>query len=321
MLFGRDRERTRIGALLEAARASQSGALVIGGEPGIGKTALLEAAKECAADMEVLSARGVQSESELPFAALHQLFRAALADIPAIPGPQAEALEGALGMTEEAPRERFLVFAACLSLLSELAERRPVLCMVDDAQWLDAGSADALLFVARRLDAEGIVMLFAVREGEPSTFEADLPFLRLEGLDSEAAESLLARGPGVEATPRVRQELLAQTAGNPLALLEIPSGLTRGQLAGEQPLPRALPLTRQVEDVFLGRVRGLPPDAQRLLLIAAADESESAVTVVRAFAPDDEGFSALDNCRGRRLDFARRGSLGVPAPSRPLRRL
>src|SRR5262249_49591584 len=159
-----------IGALLDAARQSRSGALVLRGEPGIGKTALLEEARGRAGDMHVLSARGVESESDLPFAALDQLLRPALAHLDKLPPPQATALRGALGLEQGATDERFLVFAACLSLLSEMAERRPVLCLVDDAHWLDSASADALLFVARRLDAEGIVILFAAREGEARRF-------------------------------------------------------------------------------------------------------------------------------------------------------
>src|SRR5262249_33153284 len=165
VLYGRDSERARLGELLEAARLSRSGVLVLRGEPGIGKTALLEDTRDRAADMHVLTARGVESESELPFAALHQLLRPALDHVDRLPGPQAAALQGALGLGEGSGEERFLVFAATLSLLSELAERRPVLCLVDDAHWLDAASADALRFVARRLDAEGIVMLFAPARG------------------------------------------------------------------------------------------------------------------------------------------------------------
>ena len=165
MLYGRDAERARIGALLEQARVSRSSALVLRGEPGIGKSALLEDTRARVDDMHVLSARGVETESELPFAGLHQLIRPELNLIERLPGPQAGALRGALGLDEGGADERFLVFSGCLSFLSELAESRPVVCLVDDAQWLDAASADALMFVARRIDAEGIVMLFAVREG------------------------------------------------------------------------------------------------------------------------------------------------------------
>jgi predicted ATPase len=312
VLFGRERERTQIGALLDAARASRSGALIIRGEPGIGKSALLEDAKERAGDMHVLAARGVQSEAELPFAAMHQLFRPALDRIDALPQPQAQALEGALGLGSSTGRERFLVFAGCLSLLSELAEDRPVLCLVDDAQWLDGASAEALLFVTRRLDAEGVAMVFAVRDGEPSAFDgADVPTLRLDGLATEAAEMLLAHGTGIDAEPHVRDQLLAQTQGNALALLEIPSVLTRGQLAGTQPLPAELPLTGRLESLFLERVRRLEPDVQRLLLVAAADDSESAAAVVRAIGPGGGAVVALNaaeeagliSVHGQRLRF------------------
>ena len=294
MLYGRDSERARIGELLDAGRASTSGALVIVGEPGIGKSALLEDTRDRAGDMQVLAARGVESESELPFAALHQLLRPALEHIDELPQPQAAALRGALGLEVEegSAQERFLIFAACLSLLSELAERRPVLCLVDDAHWLDAGSADALRFVVRRLDAEGIVMLFGAREGEG--FDAtDIPQLHLQGLEAEAAHKLLAQGAGVEAAADVRDRLLEQTRGNALALLELPSVLTRAQLAGSEPLPEALPLTQQVENVFLNRVHRLEPEAQRLMLIAAADNSENATIVARATAPGDLGEAAL----------------------------
>jgi ATP/maltotriose-dependent transcriptional regulator MalT len=312
MLYGRDAERARIGELLDAARASQSGTLVIRGEPGIGKSALLADARERAADMHVLAARGVESESELPFAALHQLIRPALEHIEALANPQARALRSALGLSEGDGQERFLVFAACLSLLSELAERRPVLCLVDDAHWLDAASADALQFVARRLDAEGIVMVFAARVGETHVFEAsDLPELVLDGLNAAAAETLLAQSAGVEAAAGVRDLLLEQTRGNALALLEVPSVLSSDQLAGTEPLPDALPMTRQVEGVFLERVRRLGSDTQRLLLLAAADDSESVGVVAQAEGRPDVAAAALDEAeragligvRGTRLEF------------------
>jgi DNA-binding CsgD family transcriptional regulator/tetratricopeptide (TPR) repeat protein len=294
VLFGRDAERAAIGALLEAARRSQSGAVVVRGEPGIGKTVLLEDARDRAADMHVLTARGVESESELPFAALHQLIRPGLDHVKQLPAPQAVALRGALGLEEAPAGERFLVFAACLSLLSEMAERRPVLCLVDDAQWLDTASADALLFVARRLDAEGIVMLFAAREGSVRDFEAaDVPSLVLEGLEADAAETLVSRIAG-DAVASVRDRLIEQTRGNALALVELPSALSRAQLAGEEPLPEALPLTHQVESVFLERVRTLPDDTQRLLLLAAADDSGDARLLTRAAALLGDGARALD---------------------------
>jgi DNA-binding CsgD family transcriptional regulator len=283
VLYGRDAERAKIGALLEAARASRSGALVLRGQPGIGKTALLEDARERAVDMHVLSAQGVESESELPFAGLHQLIRPALHLLERLPGPQADALQGALGLAEGPGDERFLVSAACLTLLSELAERRPVLCLVDDAQWLDVPSADALLFVARRLDAEGIVMLFTAREPDIRRFEArELPNLELGGLDPKSAASLIARAATDDLPPSVLDHLVEQSGGNALALVELPATLTAAQIAGNEPLPETLPLTRDLERLFLQRVRRLPEPTQRMLLLAAADDTGRVAPVIRA---------------------------------------
>src|SRR3954451_2287915 len=192
VLFGRAGERAQLDALIDAARVSRSGALVLRGEPGIGKTALLREARSLAGDMHVLSTRGIESEAELPFAGLHQLLRPALPLLDQLPGPQAAALRGAIGLAERAGDDRFLIAVAALTLLSELAEQRPVLCVIDDAQWLDDSSAGALLFVARRLDAEGILMLFALREEEDTRFDArGLPELMIRGLSREAAAALL----------------------------------------------------------------------------------------------------------------------------------
>ena len=306
MLYGRDEERAQIDRLLDAARSSKSGALVVRGEPGIGKTALLEDARERAEDMSVLSARGVETEAELPFAALHQLIRPGLDLIDRLPPPQAAALRGALGLGEGGADERFLVFAGCLSLLSELSEDRPVLCLVDDAHWLDEPSADALRFVARRLDAEGIVMLFGAREGDVRVFDApEIPSLVLGGLDTEAAAAVLTGKAGIDAAAFVRDRLVERAKGNALALLEIPSALTRRQLAGDEPLPDALPLTGQVESVFLGRVRRLPEDTQRLLLVAAADDSEDVTIIARAGTSLGIDLHALDPAEAGKLVIVR----------------
>jgi DNA-binding CsgD family transcriptional regulator/tetratricopeptide (TPR) repeat protein len=309
MLYGRDDERAAIGALLDGARISRSGAVVLRGEAGIGKSALLEDARAHARDMHVLAARGVESEAELPFAALHQLLRPALTHIDALPSPQATALRSALGLAEGAGRERFLVFSACLSLLSEVAEERPVLCLVDDAHWLDSASADALQFVARRLDAEGIVLLFAAREGEARVFEAaDIRSVTLKGLNAEAAEALFERT-GIDAAPTVRERLLAQTEGNALALVELPTMLTERQLSGEEPLPEVLPMTHQLESVFYERVRRLPDATRLVLLAAAADDSETVGVVYRAAERLGAGAGALDAAEHAGLVTVRRTRL------------
>jgi len=302
VLYGRNAERALLVRLLEGARASRSAVLVVRGEPGIGKTALLDEALLHATGMHVLTARGVRSESELPFAALHQLVRPVLSYIDRVPEPQAQALRAAFGLRDDPRQERFLAFTGCLSLLSELAEEQPVLCVIDDAHWLDAASADALQFVARRLDREGIVLLFAVRDDELGQFDSiDLPSLALEGLDAEACGALLSAGSGVDAAPHVRDRLVAQTRGNALALLEVPAALTSSQLAGLAPLPDSLPLTRQVESVFLDRARRLPADTQRLLLLAAADESESVLLLRRAAPRYGVDPIAMDTAEKARL--------------------
>jgi len=312
MLYGRDAERAQIGALLEAASASRSGSLILRGEPGAGKTALLDDTRERAANLHVLTARGVQSESEFPYAGLHQLMRTAVGHVDRLPAPQAVALRVALGLGAGAAPERFLVFAGCLSLLSELADDRPVLCLVDDLQWLDTASAEALVFVARRLDAEGIVILFGAREGDPGRFDAaGIPSLAVEALDREAASTLLARRAGVNVAPAVLDRLVEQAHGNALALVELPSALSEAQLAGIEPLPDTLPLTGQVERIFLERVRRLPDATQRLLVIAAADESQDLAVVLAAAGGLVDSRSALDTAEragllsvhGTRLEF------------------
>jgi DNA-binding CsgD family transcriptional regulator len=293
MLHGRDAERALVAELLDAAHKSHSGALVLRGDPGVGKTALLEDARARATEMRVLSARGVESESELPFAALHQLLGPILGRLTEIPPPQASALGAALGLRQGRGIERFLVFAGCLSLLAAAAEERPVLCIVDDAHWLDAASADAVLFVARRVSAEGVVILVAAREERGHFDSRGLPALPLGGLDGVAAAALLEHGAGVSAAPAVRARLIEQTGGNPLALVELPGSLTEAQMTGSEPLPDALPLTAQVEAAFLDRALRLPESAQRLLLTAAAEDSEHLPTVMRAAERFGAGPSEL----------------------------
>jgi DNA-binding CsgD family transcriptional regulator len=312
VLFGRDPERVRIGELLEGARASRSAVLVISGEPGVGKSALLEDARDQAGDMRVLSGAGVESEAQLPFAALHQIVRPVLEHVESLPQPQAAALRGALGLAAGGGEDRFLVSLAVLSLLAEAAEDRPLLCLVDDAQWLDDASADALVFVARRLEAEGIVMLFGARDGDVRRFEAPgLPDLQLGGLDLSAAGTLIDRSAGVELSSELRGRLVAETGGNPLALLELSSALSEAQLSGAETVLAPIPVSARVEHAFLARVNRLPEETQTLLLVASADDSGELATVLRASAQlgaeavalDEAEQAGLVHVRGTRLEL------------------
>jgi DNA-binding CsgD family transcriptional regulator len=269
VLRGRRDECKVIDRLLEDARAGQSGVLVLGGDAGIGKTALLEYAIASSSDMRVLRAVGVEAEMELPFAALHQLCLPLLDRLDGLPGPQRDALATTFGLSAGAVPDRLFVGLAVLGLLSESAQVRPLLCVTDDAQWLDRASGQALAFVARRMLAEPVVMLFAARE--PSDLLGGLPELVVEGLRAADARSLLASViPGV-LDQGVADELLAETRGNPLALLELPRGLTAAQLAGGFALPGALSLSGRIEESYLNRLEALPAETQRLLLAAAAE--------------------------------------------------
>ena len=312
MLFGRDPERARIGELLESARGSRSGVLVISGEPGVGKSALLEDARGQATGMCVLGAAGVESDAQLPFAALHQLVRPILPHVEGLPRPQAAALHGALGLAAAGSGDRFLVSLAVLSLLADAAEDEPLLCLVDDAQWLDDASADALVFVARRLEAERIAMLFAAREGDLRTFDAPgLPELRVGGLDASSAGELIDRHAHTGLSSELRDRLLVETGGNPLALLELASTLSEGQLSGAEAVLAPLPVGARVERAFLARVHALPEETRTLLLVAAADESGDLATALRATAQLGASTEALDaaeraglaHARGTRLEF------------------
>ncbi len=326
VLHGRDAERAAIGALLEGARSSRSAALVIRGEAGVGKSALLADTADRAEDMHVLRARGVESESDLPFAAVQGLLRPALEGLDALPAPQSRALGTALGLAEGPPPERFLVYSACLGLLAELAEQRPVLGLVDDAHWLDSASAEALTFVARRLGAEGVLLLFGAREGDERRFVADgVPSLEVGGLDADAARAVLAATAG-DAAADVVERLIARTGGNALALVELPGALSAGQRSGAEPLPAALPMTRELEAVFSRRAEGLSPDAAAMLLVAATDDSESLAVVTRAAARlgvpaealDEVEAAGLVHVRGSRVSFRHplvRSAVHESAPS------
>ncbi|MFI0942209.1 AAA family ATPase [Streptomyces sp. NPDC021020] len=287
MLYGRDGEAAALRGLLDGARDGRSGVLVLRGEAGIGKTALLEHAVGQAADMTVVRGSGVEFEAELPFAGLQLLLRTAMGADGALPEPQRRALRAAFGLggVEPGPVEPMFVGLAVLSLLSEHAGDGPLLCVVDDAQWLDRASADALLFAARRLDAEGVAMVFAARDGEGAFPAPGLPELRPAPLDEAAALALLAErsGPSGREDPMaegLRRRVLAEAQGNPLALLELPAGLrdAGSAVAG----PGALPLTSRLQLAFHGRVSHLPRATQTLLLVAAADHTGELGTVLRA---------------------------------------
>jgi DNA-binding CsgD family transcriptional regulator/tetratricopeptide (TPR) repeat protein len=279
-LRGRRGECERLDRLLAGVRGGSSGVLVLRGEAGVGKTALLDYVVESAADLQVVQAAGVESEMELAFAALHQLCAPALDRLGRLPGPQRDALGTAFGLQAGAVPDRFLVGLAVLSLLSEAAGERPLVCVIDDAQWLDKASAQALAFVARRLAADPVLVLFAVRE--PGADLRGLPELVVEGLREADARELLAsvvQGPLDE---RVRQRIVAETRGNALALLELPRGLSQAELAVGFGLAGALPLPGRIEQSFLRRVEGLPAETRLLLVVAAAEPVGDPALVWRA---------------------------------------
>jgi DNA-binding CsgD family transcriptional regulator len=281
-LAGRNAECARLDRLLADARAGQSAVLVLCGEPGIGKTALLDYAAGRAAGFGVVRAVGVESEMELPFAGLHQLCGAMLDGLGRLPPPQRDALGTAFGLSSGAQPDRFLVGLAVLSLLSEAAEERPLLCLVDDAQWLDRSSAQVLAFVARRLRADSVAMLFAEREQGRLDALAGLPDLPLQGLPDESARGLLASVITTPLDERVRDRILTETHGNPLALLELPRELSPAKLAGGFGLPGEQPLPGRIEASFQRRVRQLPAATQRLLLVAAAEPTGEPILLWRA---------------------------------------
>jgi DNA-binding CsgD family transcriptional regulator len=295
VLLGREAERARIAGLLDEARDGRSGALVLRGEPGVGKSALLADAVARADGMTVLSGGGIETEAHLPYAGLHQIVRPVLAGLDGLPAPQARALRGALGLEAGAGDEWFLVSVALLSLLAEAAEQGPLLCVVDDAHWLDDASSESLAFAARRLEAEGIAMLFAARDTEIRRFDASgLDELRLSGLDLDAAAGLLERQADVPLSPDARERLIEATCGNPLALIELSSTLGEPELTGLEPLAEPLPVGPRIEGAFLSRVRQLPEATQAMLLVAAAEDGGGTATVLAAAERLGLERSALD---------------------------
>jgi DNA-binding CsgD family transcriptional regulator len=281
-LSGRRAECEALNRLAESVRGGDSRALVLHGEAGVGKTALLEYLAGHASGCQVARASGVQSEMELPFAALHQLCAPMLDHVAALPAPQLDALRIVFGQSAEPTPDRFLVGLAVLSLLSSVAEERPLLCLVDDQQWLDRASALVLAFAARRLGAESIGLVFATRN--PGGDLAGLPDLTVAGLPDADARVLLDAALAAPIDGRIRDQIIAEARGNPLALIELPRELTAEGLAGGFGLPGALPLTRSIEQNFERRIAALPRPSQRLLLLAAADPTGDPALVWRAAA-------------------------------------
>jgi DNA-binding CsgD family transcriptional regulator/tetratricopeptide (TPR) repeat protein len=278
----RQSERETIERRLDDARNGRSAVLVVRGEAGVGKSALLRAVADQASGFRIAQIAGVESEMELPFAGLHQLCSPMLGQIGALPEPQQRALRVALGLASGDPPDRFLVALGALTLLSEVAERQPLLCFVDDAQWLDDASLQVLGFVARRLLAEPVAIVFGTRDVGGEGDLSDLPDLVLGGLDDEDARSLLATVVPGRLDERVRDRIVAETRGNPLALLELPRGFSAAQLAGGFGLPELLPLSGRIEESFLRRIQDLPHETRLLLLVAAAEPVGEPVLMWRA---------------------------------------
>src|SRR3954454_17984231 len=281
-LLGRRNECDALNGLVAATKAGRSQVLVVRGEPGIGKTALLDFLRERAAGCLVARAAGVESEMELAFAGLHQLCSPHLDRLETLPAPQRQALGTAFGMQGGTSPDRFLVGLAVLTLLSGVAEERPLLCIVDDAQWLDHASALTLEFVARRLSAERVGMVFALRASDRVDLFTGLPALAVTGLPRSDATALLQSAVTGTLDPRVRDRIVAESHGNPLALLELPQGHSPAELAGGFGLPDATPLAGRIEDSFRRRLAPLPASTGLLLLIAAADPVGDPVLVWRA---------------------------------------
>ena len=283
-LLDRRGERAAVDRLFDRARAGNSAVLVVRGEPGIGKTVLLDyaASRASGLDLRVVRAWGVESEMELAFAGLHQLCKPLLGRLAQLPKPQRDALAVAFGMGEGQAPDRFLVGLAVLSLLAATAEEQPLACVVDDAQWLDRASVQCLAFAARRLLAEPIALVFAVRTlGDDHEF-AGLPGLNVTGLRSADARRLLASAVGGRLDAEVRDRIVAETRGNPLALLQLPRGLGPAELAGGFWLPDRRPLASRIEDSFHRQFQSLPRETQRFLLTAAADPTGAMTVLWRA---------------------------------------
>ncbi|MCU7730083.1 AAA family ATPase [Actinoplanes sp. KI2] len=291
---GRTRERNVLDDALAGVRAGGGGVLVIRGEAGIGKTALLHYAAGKAAGCRIIQIAGVESELAMPFAALHQLCAPLLAHLGALPEPQAHAVRVAFGVADGIPPDRFIVGLAVLGLLAEASVERPIVCLVDDAQWLDETSSQVLGFVARRLLAEAVLLVVAAREtGDEQTLRG-LPTLTVGGLTDADARALLDATVRGHLDPRVRDRIVAEARGNPLGLLEFPKGMSPAELAGGFAIPATATVSDQLHARYLGRVRALPTPTRHLMLLAAADPTGDAALVWRAASTLGIGHEAAE---------------------------
>jgi len=297
-LRGRRRECEALDGLVASVRAGQSGVLVLRGEAGIGKSALLDHAAERASGCRIARVAGNESEMELAFAGLHLVCAPLLDHLERIPAPQGTALATAFGLTTGERPDRFLVGLAALSLLAEVAEEQPLLCLVDDTQWLDQASAVTLAFVARRLLAEPVGMVFAVREGIEAPGLDGLPEVSIRGLRDADARAVLVEGLQAPLDPAVMDRIVAETHGNPLGLLELPRAMTPEELAGGFGLPSTMSVSGRIEAGFIRRIADLPAPTQRLLLVTAAEPVGDALVVWRAArsldSPDDAAAPAIE---------------------------
>lgn len=301
VLLGRTGERKAFDRLLTDIRDGHSAVVILRGEAGVGKTTLLHYCARQASGVRVIRIAGVEAEMELPFAALHQLCRPLLTELGVLPEPQQSAVKVALGLTVGQPPDRFLVGLAVLGLLSAGAEERPIVCLIEDAQWLDAASSQVLGFVARRLQAESVGMVFALRDPSSTNFFGGLPEVRLTGLDNDAARALLARAVQGRLDVRVGDRIIAETGGNPLALLELPGQLSAAELAGGFELPPTVDLPSRIQEQYLRRVESLPTATQQLILLAAADPIGDATLVWRAAHELEIRSDALGPAKGAEL--------------------
>src|SRR3954454_1795923 len=290
---GRTTEREILDGLLARVREGESEAVLIRGEAGIGKTALLRYTARQASGFQVAELTGVEAEMELPFAGIHQ-FLATLPDrLDALPAPQRNALSVAMGLVAGEVPDPFLVGLAVLGLLSAVAAERPLLCLVEDAQWLDAASAQIIGLVARRVRAESVAIVVAVREPAAEQDFDGLPELRLEGLPGEDARVLLTSAVAGRLDSGVADRIVAETRGNPLAVLELPAHMTAAELAGGFEPPATAALPTQIEDHYLRRINELPEATQQLMLVAAAEPLGDPALLLRAGRRLDIGPGAL----------------------------